>query len=297
MRSRIRCFFLAVLLVTSAFGDDQVQLDGIQRPPADSQSSGATLLVGLKFRPATPSPGLGSVKFSVTTAVDDSGKNLIDDSGWMSEGAVFGVNSVYSTSITLKNPGPQAKSLKVLAGDVEAYDPSQDPAATVEVDSFPKTYGQPVQSPALVAAGIKLTICHTPAQADTAKGSPTPAGIFSMTVETSSTVTSISSPAPPGKKKKFRKKKIQQQQPAPPAYTVIIQDSDPNQKIGSIMFEDATGNRIMENDSSTNTINADETRTYDFANPLPDTTRLTVYLHTPKTDVKIPFSFSNVALP
>lgn len=83
----------------------------------------------------------------------------------------------------------------------------------------------------------------------------------------------------------------------PNAITVKL--SDPNNKIVSLEFQEASGKKIETHgtSSSTNGLTKTTTYTYNFESKLPDDARLVVYLATPKSMVVAPFSLKNVPLP
>lgn len=256
-----------------------------------------------------------SIDVKVNTATDDTGADLTrsDFDFGPHNLPMTGNYTDYFSTLELKEPAAAAKSIKVFAGEADLYVPQNDPASTVTVDHFQKTNGSPIASPLLAAAGVQVTT-STGQQGSTStvfsqsvsfgspggliSGSGTISGSSSFTEGMTIISTGTDADMQPRKKKLRKKKKgAPGSTPAAPQFSITLEMTDPQDKIVRTEIQDAAGHPIRDQGESTVTIGASKTRTYEFASPLPDDARLVIYLATPKSLVKVPFSFTNIALP
>jgi len=224
-----------------------------------------------------------SMRAVVKTAVDDTGRNLINEKeGQKNEFEKLREwgNQNPQVTLKLKNPARKATTIKELTGEVQLFMPGNDPTATVTVENFQKTGGAPIASPALTAAGINIT-AYTQEQSDAAK-----------------------------KKQEEERKKAKANvgEALSEAFgsmfsggggpnDITVQITDPNQKIVDMEFQDAAGKKIKNNGSSSFGNGDKESKTFMFSSKLPDDARLVIYLATPKTLVSVLFSLKDVYLP
>ncbi len=248
-----------------------------------------------------------SLRLSVTSALDDTGADLAKPQSHGTNFMFLGNSPDLLTSLSLKEPATGAKTITTLTGEASLYEPQNDPDSTVIVQNIPKVIGTSVPSPALAAAGVQVTVAsETPAStinpAAIAAGTAAPgiatSGSASITATARQspiiTGTNEDNTLPTPTKRKFRKKKKQNQNGQ--QFSIALAISDPSEKIVSTQFQEKSGTRI--NPSSTSTFNmfGKVTATYTFASPLPADAQLVIYLSTPKSYVKVPFSFSNIPL-
>ena len=249
-----------------------------------------------------------SVRMTVTSAVDDTGADLTKPRFDGMDLPLIGNSPDLLTVLDLKEPAAGAKAIKVLTGEAELFEPQDDPASTVTVQNFQKTSGSPISSPVLAAAGVTVTVTgEQPSTSVTGGGFGGSFGIpglvvggsVSITGSTSygpvTTGTSEESAAGTPAKRKFKRHRKQNQ--GGPQISVTLKIADPQHKIVSMEFQDTNGQRIADTGRSSFEMFGNETKSYHFASPFPDTARLVIYLSTPKSYVKVPFSFMNIALP
>jgi len=188
----------------------------------------------------------------------------------------------WELSVNLKNPTRKATTIKELAGKADLLVPKNDPDSIVKVDDFQKLGGHPIASPALSAAGIEI-VAYTKEQVDAekakqaeeAKKNPKPnigeaiAGAFGEMFNMGGGPNSIT-----------------------------VQMKDPKGMVADVEFQDESGNKIKGNGwSSSGNRTTKESKTYNFQTKLPDTTRLVIYLATPKSVVTVPLTLKDVFLP
>jgi len=273
---------IALSLSTSLNAQVQAQIGDV----TDSRTTGQ-FFAGLDVKIKLLGDSVGdavSMRTVIKTAVDDTGRDLLDREKTKGEFEKRNEQSRQNCELTLKlkNPARKASSIKELTGEADLFVPGNDPNSIVKVDGFQKSGGQPVASPALSAAGIEITT-YTKEQADAAKA----------------------------KKKEDAKKDSKANLGAalsdafgqmftmgggPNSITVHLKD--PNDKVAGVEFQDESGRKIEGNGwSSSGDKKTGETKTYNFQSKLPDTARLVVYIATEKSMVVVPFALKNVFLP
>jgi len=210
-----------------------------------------------------------SLQGNVKTAVDDTGRDLIDHENEKNKFEKLNRNGGQGAQIKLKlkNPSRKAATIKELTGEAELYVPKNDPAAIVTVPDFQKIGGKKIESPALAAAGIELTTYTKEQQAaEKAKGDDGGfGGIFGMG--------------------------------GGGANNINVRIKDPNLKLVDIEFQDPSGEKIKSNGWSASGGPKETSKTFMFSNKLPDNAVLVVYLSTPKSMIVVPFTLTNVPLP
>jgi hypothetical protein len=131
----------------------------------------AQLTISLEL-PGVKASDVAAFRVLVTTAVDDSGKSLLDAdgrepqleaSGRMGMMHDDGTSPPAAVSITLKNPERKASKVKEIRGDIELYMPSKDPNSIAEIPKFLSFSGKPLPQKALTANGVEIAIV-SPAQ-------------------------------------------------------------------------------------------------------------------------------------
>ena len=225
-----------------------------------------------------------SIRTTITTAVDDTGRDLIDQEKQKNEFVKKNGQSKESweVSVDLKNPARKATVIKELTGRADLLVPKSDPDSIVKIGNFQKYGGQPITAAALSAAGIEI-VAYTKEQADAekakqaeeAKRNPKAnigeaiAGAFGEMFNVGGGPNSIT-----------------------------VQMKDPNEMVADVEFQDETGKMIQVNGwSSSGNRKTKESKTFNFQTKLPDTTFLVIYLATPKSVVSIPLALKDVFLP
>ena len=143
----------------------QPKTDVAIRQVNDRRTNGSfsQLMITLEL-PKIPSPDVAASRVLVSTAVDDTGRNLIDAergeaeleanrSGMSDPKQVTPV----TVSVTLKNPDRKAKTVKQIAGEIELFMPSKDPNSIAEIPKFLSQSGKTLSHRALKANGVEIT--------------------------------------------------------------------------------------------------------------------------------------------
>jgi hypothetical protein len=139
----------------------------------DRRTSGSfsQLTISLEL-PGVKASDVAASRVLVTSAVDDSGKSLLDadahqpqleSSSRMRMGSDDGSSPPATISVTLKNPDRKATKVKEVRGDIELYMPSKDPNSTAEIPKFLSSSGKPLAHKALSANGVEIALV-SPAQ-------------------------------------------------------------------------------------------------------------------------------------
>ena len=174
-------------------------------------------------------------------------------------------------SLLLKKNAPQARTIRELSGEVDLFAPKHDPDSIVKVENFQKLRGKPMASPLLSSAGVELNNL-TREQAEALVKSE------SLDLE-------------------CRQCEMEQLATIDKVPHITLQIKNPNQKLVALEFQDADGHQITGTESWGSLDVANDWMSFEFDSKLPDTARLVIYLATPKSLVKVPFSFTNVSLP
>ncbi len=117
--------------------------------------------------PEIPAADVAAARTTVTTAVDDTGRNLVRDdaakgSFQPSQMGRFGGSSKTpepaSVTLELKNPARKAVVVRSVTGEIELYMPSRDPGSVATVPKFMAQTGRPLVDPALKVNGVEITV-------------------------------------------------------------------------------------------------------------------------------------------
>jgi len=284
MKTRLIPLFLisTIALATTAEAQVQTQLGDVK----DSRTTGQ-FFGGLEVKIKLLGDSVAdaeSIRTVIKTAVDDTGRDLIDHEKQKKEFVKKnGQNrQSWELSVDLKNPTRKATAIKELTGEADLFVPKNDPDSIVKVDDFQKLGGLPIASPALSAAGIEI-ITYTKEQAEAEKAKQaeeakknSKANIGEAIAGAFGEMFSIGG--------------------GPNSITVQLKD--PKEMVAGLEFQDASGNKIQGNGwSSSGNGKTKERKTYNFQTKLPDTARLVIYLATPKSIVVAPFTLHDVFLP
>ena len=274
MKSFFLSSFCAVLaLGLSAEAQVQTQLGDVQ----DSRTTGQ-FFGGLKVQIKLFGDIVGDVKSmraNVNTAVDDTGRDLVNHEKQDVEFKCYNINGGQNYwELNLKNPARKAGTIKEISGEFELFTPKNDPDCVVKVNDFKKAGGKPIESPVLATARIEVTT-YTQAQRDAWKASKKEGNIGDALSEAFGSM--FGGKSGPN--------------------DITVQIKDPAKKIIQIEFQDADGKKIRENGWSGRTIEETLLRTYHFNSELPETSRLVMQVITPKSVIKAPFALKDIFLP
>ena len=270
------------VIVASAEAQVQTQLGDVKDSRTTGQFFGG-LEIKIKLL-GDSAADAESIRTVINTAVDDTGRDLVDHEKQKNEFVKRNGQSQQSweLSVNLKNPARKATAIKELTGEADLLVPKNDPDSIVKVVDFQKLGGRPIASPALSAAGIEI-VAYTKEQVDAekakqaeeAKKNPKAnigeaiAGAFGELFNIGGGPNSIT-----------------------------VQLKDPKGIVADVEFQDESGKKIQGNGwSSSGDRKTKESKTYNFQTKLPDTTRLVIYLATPKSVVTVPLTLQDVFLP
>ena len=273
---------IACVTVISANAQVQTQLGDVK----DSRTTGQ-FFAGLEVKIKLLGDSVAdaeSIRTVINTAVDDTGRDLIDHEKQKNEFVKKNGQSQQSweLSVNLKNPTRKATVIKELTGEADLFVPKNDPDSIVKVDGFQKLGGQPIASPALSAAGIEI-VAYTKEQADAVKAKQAEEAKKNPKANIGEAIAGAFG-------------EIFNMGGGPNSITVQLKD--PKEMVADVEFQDENGNKIKGNGwSSSGNRQTKESKTYNFQTKLPDTTRLVIYLATPKSVVTVPFMLKDVFLP
>ncbi len=149
------------------------------------------------------------------------------------------------------------KSIKTLAGSIELVLPAKDPGSIVTA-SFAKDSGKPLKNAALTAAGVEITLQKP-------SGAPTGSGKLNGV--------------------------------AYQEYELSFQASDPQNKIASVEFLDASGAKLKTTGSGSFNLGGKKTVSASFHVIPPPDAVAKIYLVTDRAVVTVPFELKDIPLP
>lgn len=233
-----------------------------------------------------------SVECSLTAATDDTGKNLIKAEKGFFDRTEFRPNENSGSleiQVKLKNPARKAAFIK-LEGTLDIFVPADDPEATIKISNAKKTAGTPVKSEVLKAANASVVLRLPKKPNEEASGTDTEANEANVDVKDEPLEATLGE----GVEQAFSGMFSIGGGPN----SITLEIVDPEEKIKGIEFFSSKGKKIKPNGaSSTGDETAKLIKTFDFEAPLPETAEMRIYVVTPKSERKIPFSLSNVTLP
>ena len=157
---------------------EKLPVETVVRQVNDRRSNGhfAQLAISVEL-PKILASEVTASRVLVTSAVDDSGRSLVDPEAQepalelnqrgsleMQEGKPLPV----AVSVTLKNPDRKATKVKEVQGAIELYMPSKDPNSVAEVPKFLSFSGKALKHKALAANGVEIALV-SPAQVEAEK--------------------------------------------------------------------------------------------------------------------------------
>jgi hypothetical protein len=132
----------------------------------DRRTSGsfAQLTISLEL-PGVKASEVAATRVLLTTAVDDSGKTLLDPKAREPQLESTSRMSMKrddappaTISVTLLNPARKATKVKEIRGDIELYMPSRDPNSIAEIPKFLSYSGKQLASKALAANSVEIGV-------------------------------------------------------------------------------------------------------------------------------------------
>ena len=254
-----------------------------------TNGSFAQLTISLEL-PGVKASEVAASRVLVSSAVDDSGKSLVDAGGrepQLESSSRMGMTHDDGSSppahisVTLKNPDRKATKVKEVRGDIELYMPSKDPNSTAEIAKVLSLSGKPLAHKALAANSVEITIVG-PAQlaaekkrrGDVKRAEAKAAGLEGKELEeyVSSYLESVL--------------KLDDDE-------VLVRIKDPNKRIQQIGYVTAAG----ETKQVSTRDDEGFTRLSTWGEkPQPDW-KLRVSMTTPKNLVRQPFALTDVPLP
>ena len=102
--------------------------------------------------------GARGARALVTSAADDTGRNLIKDAKASRDFEKSSGDGPPTLKVSLKNPARKATALRELSGQVEVFVPARDTAAITRVEKFLSRMDRPISSPGLKAARAEVTV-------------------------------------------------------------------------------------------------------------------------------------------
>jgi len=268
-----------------AAADLQVQVSDVTDTRSLSSSS-AGLAIDLRVSGADLA-GAQAFRTTLERASDDTGRSLLPAKGPPQEFTTLDAGNPPQARLTLKlaSPARKATTVSSVAGGIELYVPARDPGSVITVAQVAVRPRIEVASPALRAAGIRLTVVakdEFDRQAKELQGLSLPplpeplAGMEAMVEELGKAFLSMLSGLAAESKGQL-----------------ILRVQDPRANLVRVEVLDAAGKVIDSNGRLT----LGDLQSYLFREPLPPTARMRVYAATPQSLVRLPLQLPPVQLP
>ena len=244
--------------------------------------------------------GARGIRVSVSKALDETGKNLIQEEKRVKRFEELDSSDQGETKIEieLKSPERRAMSVQEISGSIEVFSPQKDPRSIVAVPVFLKIVGKPIGSPALKSAGVEVIIWTK--EIFEARKKAEEARLKkemedkAKKAEQSGKLEDALELLGEGLAKAFGSmfSSFAEMDENDIAFNV----TDPGSKLISIDIEDDAGKPIANNGRMT--IGGDpRTMIYNFKQKLPATARIRLYLLTPRSVITVPFKLTGITLP
>jgi hypothetical protein len=160
---------LALVLFSNAAAAQQAaKVDVAVRQVNDRRTNGHFAQLGITLElPKVKSSEVAASRVLITSAIDDSGRDLrdpearepeLESNQRMSRGAPDDAAMPVTVSVVLKNPDRKAAKVTEIRGEIELFMPSRDANSTAEVPKFVSTSGKPIAHKALKANGIEISL-------------------------------------------------------------------------------------------------------------------------------------------
>lgn len=281
------CTVLAVVVLNSERAAGvMVQAGDVK----DSRTTGkffANLEVELKLL-GDDLEGAKGYRCSVTTAIDDTGRNLIKEDKNRKDFSDIDNDNPNNIQVTiqLKNPARKATTVKEIAGEIDIFKPGNDPTSVVTITNLAGQTKTLLKHPTLSAAKISIMVLTKKQQDEAAKAA-----------EQSQANEAKTDPEKGGEEiGKALGKAFSGMfggMMGSSENSMIMQIKDPQSKLLKIEFLDASGKVIRPEGC----MRSSEVRSFDFPEPLPQEAQLRIYVATAKSFVKAPFTLRDVFLP
>jgi hypothetical protein len=236
-----------------------------------------------------------SARARLTAASDDTGKSLLQTAAEAMQGSdrweEAREGGPPTPRVHLASPSRKAKSLTGVAGVLETYLPSRDPAATVKIERVMGKKDKPLTVPALASRGVRVQV------------------ISKAGLEKEKKAAEAKKKAEAAKKKEKKGESGLEEMAGAMGDALatmfermfmtagdndlILKVEDPGKKIFSFDLVAADGKPIQ----SYGTMDVESYRIVRMLEPIPPTAALQVRLKTPKTFGELRFTLSNVKLP
>jgi hypothetical protein len=242
------------------------------------------------------------VRVTVIKAVDETGKDLVPEKEKEKDFDEVDSSdkSTLKVELELKNPSRQALAVQEISGTLEFFVPKRDPAATVTVPELGRVVGQAVNSPALKAAGIEISIWNKEQYEGKRKAEEER---LKKALEEEKKKKKAESGTPDedlgdalanGLMKVFGG--LFSAMTEMGENGVALQIKDVKKQLIGIEFRDAAGKEVSHR-GRTSMGGEERTVLYEFEEKLPASTQVRFYLMTPNSVVKVPFKLTGVPLP
>lgn len=303
MTIRVRHSLVLALLVLpmfSSFGLAQIKVTpAVVKETRRSDGFFNSLEVQLKIE-GDALKGAKGIRIAVAKALDDSGKDLLKEE--KEEKRFQEVDSTDQSElkidVELKNTDRSAKVVREISGNLEIFSPQRDPKSIITVPGFLKLTGKTIPNPILKSAGVEVTV-WTKEMFEARKKAEEEKLNKEMEAKTkkaeqSGKLEDAVELLGEGLAKIFGGMfdSFAQMEENDIAFNV----KDAGKKLISIEFEDENGKPIERGGRMT--IGGDpRTMIYSFKEKLRMTTRIRLYVLTPRSVSAVPFKLANVPLP
>lgn len=165
---------VALFLFLSVIATAQQKTEVTVKQVNDRRTSGSFSLLGIALElPKIQSSEVASSRVLVSTAIDETGRDLVDREAQEPQLEVNHRQTMKppmpaQVSVTLKNPDRRATKVKEVRGEIELFMPSKDPNSVAEIAKFVTMGGKALSHKALKANGVEITVL-TPAQVEAEK--------------------------------------------------------------------------------------------------------------------------------
>lgn len=282
------CAALAQVNVVAGDVKDTRRTDGFfNKLEIDLKFSGGSLAGAKGFRAL------------LTKAIDDTGKNLISDKKTdIDFSEIDSEDQVSKVGVELLNPTRKATTVKELSGTLEIFDPRKDPKATVTLPNFQRGLGTPIVNPGLKAAGIEITVWNKPIfdARKKAEEERLKKEIEDKTKKAGQTGSISDAAEAIGQGLMGIFGSLMSSFATMEENDIALSINDPQSRVVSIEFEDATGKKINRGGRTTIGGNP-KTMIIGFSAKLPLTARIKLFVLTPGSVVKTPFRLADIQLP
>ncbi|MFY9573437.1 MAG: hypothetical protein WAV20_18720 [Blastocatellia bacterium] len=302
-RIKISLFFLFVIfayLISDQTVSAQVRvLEGNVAESRRNDGFSSGLQVELKVVGDVLKDSKG-IRVTVEKAVDETGKNLIDEKRVEKDFKEINLQGDNNTKLNLELKLSERKAtvIREISGYLEIFLPTKDPKSVITVANVMKSAGKPLSNSALKTSGLEVTV-WTREQYEVRKK------------EEEERI----------RKEQEEKRKRGGAQPMEELgelmvagltkifggmfggfdelseNSIVFTIKDPNAKLLDVEFEDEKGKPIKSSSSRSSGDQDSKTRVFDLDEKLSDTARVKFALLTAASISRVPFKLINVALP